>query len=573
MRAATVVDVVVIASSDAEATRRCIESVRASRDAIEVEIVMGGADLAGAVGLHPDRDVVLLSGDCEVPPGWLDRLARCARGSPRVATVTAFSNDGDLCSYPRIGERNPLPEGYGTAALDAIFGEENRGCSIELPAAGGGCTYLTRAALSATGTFQHLAGFSDAATQAGFTHLLCADLFVRVESPAAAAAAARASAEARREFLEREPARPWRRNVDLARLRRSPRPRVLFVTHDWGGGVERHVNDLARLLASDCEVLRLRPDAPSVVELAWLREGEELRAWIDASEWESCIELLRGVGVSRVHIHHIHELPQAVLDLPAALGVPYDVTLHDHFPICPRYHLWPGEGERCLDLDGLHCDRCLARRPAQWGLALAEWRALFQRVLQGAERVIAPSHDTALRIRRYFPELTPLEWSHPETVAPAPSISKVALIGGVSEIKGARLLEACVADAAARRLPLHFHVVGHVDRPMKRWPEAPLTIGGSYPEASLERELIAVERPDAFLFLSLVPETYSYTLSTAMATGLPIVATRLGAFPERLRGYRRHVLVPADAGAAQVNDALLACLARGETLAASGAEG
>ena len=123
------------------------------------------------------------------------------------------------------------------------------------------------------------------------------------------------------------------------------------------------------------------------------------------------------------------------------------------------------------------------------------------------------------------------------------------------------MLEACVADASARGLPLHFTVLGHVDRPMAAWPAAPLTIAGSYAEEKLA-ELIAIERPDAFLFLSQVPETYSYTLTWAMRTGLPIVATRIGAFPERLRTYRAHTLVPPDAAAATINDALLARVRR-----------
>ena len=32
------------------------------------------------------------------------------------------------------------------------------------------------------------------------------------------------------------------------------------------------------------------------------------------------------------------------------------------------------------------------------------------------------------------------------------------------------------------------------------------------------------------------PETYSYTLTTAIDSGLPIVATEIGALPERLTG-------------------------------------
>jgi hypothetical protein len=55
-----------------------------------------------------------------------------------------------------------------------------------------------------------------------------------------------------------------------------------------------------------------------------------------------------------------------------------------------------------------------------------------------------------------------------------------------------------------------------------------------------------------------VPETWSYTLSVALASGLPIVASALGAFPERLAGRANARLLPFDASASEWNDALLA---------------
>jgi glycosyltransferase involved in cell wall biosynthesis len=50
-------------------------------------------------------------------------------------------------------------------------------------------------------------------------------------------------------------------------------------------------------------------------------------------------------------------------------------------------------------------------------------------------------------------------------------------------------------------------------------------------------------RPHVFWFPSSCPETYSYTLSTAIESGLPIVATDLGSFPERLAGRPHSWLV------------------------------
>ena len=76
--------------------------------------------------------------------------------------------------------------------------------------------------------------------------------------------------------------------------------------------------------------------------------------------------------------------------------------------------------------------------------------------------------------------------------------------------------------------------------------------------------LLDAERPDVIWFPAQVPETYSYTLSVALATRLPIVASALGAFPERLAGRPRSWLVPWDASPAQWNAALQAA-ASGET--------
>ena len=46
--------------------------------------------------------------------------------------------------------------------------------------------------------------------------------------------------------------------------------------------------------------------------------------------------------------------------------------------------------------------------------------------------------------------------------------------------------------------------------------------------------LLARVQPDVGLLLSTVPETFSYTLSELWAAGIPVVATRLGAFEERV---------------------------------------
>lgn len=610
------IDVIIPVYRGLPETRRCLESVMRSRLALPHEIVVVDdaspepalaawlrelakagritllahernagfvASVNDGMRAHPDRDVVLLNADTEVADGWLDRLAACAAREPHAGTVTPFSNNATICSYPRFAQPNALPPGTAAAALDALFARTNAGLSVDVPVGVGFCLFVRRACLDEVGAFDEAAfgrGYGEEvdfclrATKAGWRHLLAADTFVFHEGEVSFGAGAdEGKRNAQRliderhpefqprlaDFLAREPARPLRRAVDLERLRLDPRPRLLFVTHGWEGGVRKHVEELAALLAGDANVLLLAPSEGGAVSLRWQRTGEEFEAFFEPeTDWDLLVDLLRSLGLARVHFHHTHHLPEAVLDLPARLGKPFDITLHDYLPVCPQHNLGTASGRYCGEPDEAGCNRCLAGRPPVWPMDITAWRERFGRWLRAADRVIAPSRDLADRLSRYHPGLGIQVWSHPEGTAPAPSpVVRVLLLGGLSEIKGLGVLEACLRDAAARALPLHFRVVGHLERPLPDWPGVPLSIAGSYPEGRLP-ELLAIERGDVAFFPAQWPETYSYTLSAALEAGLPVVASDIGAFRERLAGRARTRLLAWDASAADFNDALLA---------------
>lgn len=357
----------------------------------------------------------------------------------------------------------------------------------------------------------------------------------------------------------------------LARLRGSSRPRVLFVTHAFGGGVARHIDELAACIEGDAELLLLQPWQSSFVALKGLRGAGDVALWFRTEgEWERLVELLRALAIDRVHFHHVHGLPRAVVELPAQLSCGYDVTLHDFFPACPGYHLTDGAGRFCGAAPD--CGHCLEAGAGRWGLSIGEWRSLFGPFLAGAQRVIAPSRECARRIAGFFPGLEPRVWPHAESPPrPEPSPVRVLVPGAISPAKGIDVLEACARDAAARALPIHFRVLGFLSRPLDRWPSAPLSVTGEHPEGALPA-LLALERGDVVFLPAQCPETFSYTLSAALASGLPVMATDLGAFPERLAGRDHARIVPWNMPAPEMNDALLA-LARKPAAAAVPVEG
>lgn len=340
-------------------------------------------------------------------------------------------------------------------------------------------------------------------------------------------------------------------------LCRSNLPVILFVGHGIGGGVGRHIEELAAGLKGAAEILLLEPVAKVGLSLRSMNTARGLQLWFDAAaDWEALVQILRAIAVDRVHFHHIDGLPQTVLNLPKALSCPHDVTLHDYFPACPNYHLTDGNGRYCGQ--DPECTRCVELRDVQWPVSIQQWRRLFGVLLAEASRVIAPSCDTATRLRRFFPYVTPVVWHHPERWPEASLLPlRVLVLGAISREKGVDVLQSCVQDANMRRLPLHFRVLGYLGKPISPWPRSHLSVAGEYRDGDLEY-LVDVEHGDAIFFPSQCPETYSYTLSAALNSGLPIVATDLGAFPERLAGHANATVVRWNASAGEMNDAILA---------------
>ncbi len=591
-------------------TKRCIESLLADglsqarrvvaiideKSAPDVSAFLGDLAMQGRIDVIKDESsaavttsinrimaaagrnthALLLSGRCEVAAGWLDRLLAAAAADPMVATASPFANGGELTGYPKsanTGHTATLPDGLTTVSMAAMFTKVNHNRVIDLPVGVGFAMLMTHAAIDAVGLFD-AATFSRCdeaaidwclrASAAGFRHLLCADVFVSI---AAAPAFEKSPATDLDEmplikrrypqfaqlistFVQKDPARPLRRAVDWLRLCHSPRPRVLFITHNLGGGVERHVHDLAQLLQDRAEVLVLRPAGDRVnkaVKLEWLRAGkdkaEDWCVWFSIpSNWSDLLSCLQSLDLARVHVHHLHGFAPAFWTLPAELGVPFDITLHDHWPLTPNYHL--STGGRIDD-----------------SATSAVWRQDAGRLLKAAARVFVPSQYLSNQILDAHPHLTLTLWPHP-TVGQHGTIPacKVAVLGRMSPGKGLEVVLECARYAAWQGMPIHFRIIGPTTQRIPAYPALPIDLTGSYDDQDLAA-LLAIERPDIVFFPAQVPESFSYTLGTALETGLPIVASRLGAFTERLEHVANARLLAWDATAQQWCEALIALAA------------
>ena len=549
------------------------------------------------MALSTSNDVLLLNSDTEVANNWLDRIRRAAYGDSKVASVTPFSNNATICSYPRFCKDNRLPAGYDTARLDALCAQTNPGAVVDVPTGVGFCMYIRRDCLAQVGLFDtenfgkgygEENDFCQRAAKAGWRNLHLLDTFVLhtggVSFGDSKSPREKAAMETLRRlhpryesavmaFVQADPAQPYRLALDVARITQTQLPVVLAVLHDRAGGTVRHVRELAQHLREQAVFLTLTPAPDRCVrlELAGKDEGFQLVFRL-ADQYQDLVQALTQLGVRHIHYHHLLGHDPLIMDLPPQLGVGYDFTAHDFYSYCTHISMTGSDNRYAGEAAPGLCACCSPQDPAPvGGGTVADWRHRNRHFLTGARLVLAPSHDTAQRMAAFAPgarvrAIPHTDMSVPDLATqpqpkarplPAGAPLKIVVLGALSAIKGADLLEATALEAARRNAPIEFHLLGYGYRHLQTQPRAHLTVHGSYEDDDLPG-LLQWLQPDLVWFPAQWPETYSYTLSASLQAGLPVVAPDLGAFPERLAGRPWSWVVRWDMSAAEYVDLFLA---------------
>jgi len=134
-----------------------------------------------------DRHVILLNSDTIVPRGWIGRLMDPILRDPGVASVSPFSNNAWICSFPTWTEEHPMPEHLSVTEADEIMRRYGSLEPIELPTTIGFCMALNRGVLRQIGLFdeEHYgAGYCEEgdwcfrAKTAGYRNVLAPNMYV-----------------------------------------------------------------------------------------------------------------------------------------------------------------------------------------------------------------------------------------------------------------------------------------------------------------------------------------------------------------------------------------------------------
>ena len=351
---------------------------------------------------------------------------------------------------------------------------------------------------------------------------------------------------------------------------RDRRPVQLHVAHGWGGGISRWIDDFH---AADGEHRNLVLQSVSHRNAAGFRlELREpgrphplasrdlllpIRACgFDHPEYRAFLEeVIAFCGARRLIVSSLigHSLEVLDTDLPTAL------VLHDMFPFCPA--LFGHFGTGCIRCGPTDLDACLGHNSANvfWhNTTTDDWlqlRArLASRIDAGRLALVAPSRSLVDRWHALMPAVTTdnttivphgidLASLGPASMPPAGGKLRLLVPGRLAPHKGLDLLTEALPGLLA---DAELLLLGAGDFGRCFAGTDGVRVIPTYRADTLGDQVRAFA-PDAALLLSSVPESFSYTLSEMQALAVPVIATRGGAFSERIDDGLGGLLIDADA--------------------------
>lgn len=514
-----------------------------------------------------EADIVLLNSDVIVPQNWLERLTTEAYIAPNIGTVTPFSNNATICSFPAFLCENEQAFGLDVHQIDKVFSGA-RLPNVKAPTGVGFCMYVRRDCLDVVGLLNEDKfgrGYGEEndlcqrALKAGWFNVITPNLYAFHEGGVSFSSSKQALIENAfkaivelhpdyhldiQKFIAEDPVKAVRINRLAQLLSTLNRPKVLQVSHEAGGGVKQHVEELSEALKANACNLILTPcrgmGAVSL-QMGTFPGADELIFRIP-QETPMLVALLKACGVGFVHFHHSLGLNPSLFDLSAQLGTGYALTVHDFY--------WLGGNPTLTNQKGVYPgqysdDLLNPAFPLPEGVSAATWREQLRGFIENAKTVIFPSEYTLSLYQQYYTLHRPIVALHIEDKrVPNPSVAPigqktrytVGVLGALGKEKGADYLEQMASKAMAAKMPFDFKLLGFAYRELKG-----VFTSGQYDSDDL-KQLVSEHGLDLILFPAQWPETYSYTLSYALASGLPIIAPDIGAFPERLAN-REHTLV------------------------------
>lgn len=354
------------------------------------------------------------------------------------------------------------------------------------------------------------------------------------------------------------------------------KPVQLHIMHSWGGGVERWVHDYccADKKRTNLVLKSLGSPGTPVQKIGLYQnilDEELIQIWeltpyiydtaIAHLEYNYILEeIIKTYQVSTILISSLigHSLDALNTGLKTIF------ICHDYYPFCPAFFIY--FKKICSHCTTQDLKECFQSNPYNYFFPMSspeKWEKIrhyfSQLILQNEIPIVSPSQsvqknlsflDKKLHLGLFYLISHGIKPFRKIITIPPKYDSqdklKILALGRIARHKGLDLFQEIapeIVDIA------EIFLLGYGEEGVELADLSSIqTIAQVYNREDLP-EIVKKINPDLGLLLSVVPETFSYTLSELKMMGIPTITTNVGSFPERIIDQINGFLVPPDSHA------------------------
>ena len=546
---------------------------------------------------YSKSDVLLLNSDTEVTFDWLKRISECAYSEKMIGTVTPLSNNATHVSVPIGLQENDLPSNmsldeYGKLVEMCAYNENQ-----QLPTAHGFCMFIKREVLDLIGYFDEETfgkgygeenDFSFRCLDYGYKNILCDNVIIYHKEK-------QSFSEKREELIkvnlkklhdrypiysrrielwcENFPIRKICENIDY-QIKLYNRKNILILIHDWNdaennlGGTTLHVYDLIRTMRDKYNFHVLAP-ADGIYKLTSYFEDDVKCLKFPAidsynlfgfynSQYRKMIEdIVEGFRIDTIHIHHMIGHFFDIMDVAKEKNIYSLITLHDFYSLCPSINMLFKMEKYCPNLRNKDCGECLIYKTGIRNNVIDNWHDKWGSFLSNFDKVIVPSMNTKKEIGKTYKNLKidviehgiDLEKSNYISNIENSNTYNVAFVGVMTTHKGGKILEELIRKTKGSNLK--FHLFGTSEFKELEKNKSNYTYHGRYKREELPT-LLAENNINLVCNFSIWAETYSYTLTEEIASGVPVLSFNIGAVGDRIKENKYGYIVDIDSSTDEI---------------------
>lgn len=335
---------------------------------------------------------------------------------------------------------------------------------------------------------------------------------------------------------------------------------ILHISHSWGGGIGHYIDDLISSLNKNVNNYVLSSTG-SELTVEFNREVIKRYALKDKYIGRGCNYsteinniyslILQELRIDIIHIHSMLFHTFDFLDIAIQDLLPIVVTVHDFYFICPTFHLVDRDGRFCgTCATGKENSVCIEGHPYLSGEKfdgkdLYDMRFNFKKYIDKISCFIFPSYSTAKILKDFYqipnskckvlyhPSLLKNVSNSPRRVSQS-KVMRVGLLGSALMHKGSKEIYELIIELKSNDSIKFFHYGKGFLFDISEVPPSNLYERGSYSRSNIQ-SLLREDQIDLVLLVSTWPETFCYTLSEAVLSGIPVAVSNQGALAERAK--------------------------------------